>query len=108
MTPMFVTLCQFWSVDHAQAQHLWQALQRTRWSEPRAWLHAVLLFDRDRATLQKLDAVVPWLRDISPPRRVVGVLENLVQERQLRRKAATQIEDGLFAKVTAAGQWVTV
>ena len=53
-----------------------------------------------------LDAVLPFLRTISPPSRVVDVVEALVQERLLTRPEASAIEERLLGCVDAQGHWM--
>jgi hypothetical protein len=54
---------------------------------------------------EKYALVVPFFRQVSPPARVVAVLESLVAEGLLTRQDATQIEEQVFQCLDAQGQW---
>jgi hypothetical protein len=63
-------------------------------------------FDQQpRRRTATLDAVLPFLQRVSPPQRVVRVVESLVQEGVLTRQEASAITDRVLACVNRCGQW---
>jgi hypothetical protein len=54
---------------------------------------------------EKFALVVPFFRQVSPPARVVAVLEALVEEQLLTRQEATEIEEQVFQCIDAQGEW---
>ena len=53
----------------------------------------------------KLAAVVPFFQEVSPPPRVVAVMEGLVKEGLLTRREASVLEEKMLLCVTAQGAW---
>ena len=73
---------------------------------PRTWKLDVVFFSQHhRSRTAELDGVLPFLRQTSPPGRVVQVLEALVQERLLARQEASAIEEKVLACVNSRGEW---
>ena len=104
--PMYRTLVQYAGVDAALAQAWWTALEHARWSVPRTWKLDVVFFSQHhRSRTAELDGVLPFLRQTSPPGRVVQVLEALVQERLLARPEASAIEEKMLQCVDHEGRW---
>ena len=54
---------------------------------------------------EKFARVWAFFETVSPPSRVVAVLEALVEEQVLRRRDASLIENKLLARVNRDGQW---
>ena len=102
---MFRTIIEYTSLDQPHARAWWQALSNARWSVPRSWLADVRYFDAQPRRLAKLDAVPGWLQTVSPPGRVVEVLEALVQEGCLARYEANVITERVLACVNRRGEW---
>ena len=105
-TAMFVTLAEYCTLAPHHAQTWWTALTQAQWSEARSWRQALQYFDaRPVGPTAKLDAVLPFLRQTSPPARVVRVLEALVQEKRLSRGEASAIEEQVLRCVNCRGEW---
>jgi hypothetical protein len=51
------------------------------------------------------DAVLAWLGEHATPGMLVELLELLVRERQLTRRSANRLMEGLLARVDAKGAW---
>ena len=103
---MYRTLCEFFRLSDLQASGLRHALSDATWSEARAWAEAVQAFDlAPPHGPEKLELVVSFLQDVSPPARVVAVLEALHQEQLLTRREATQLEEHVFDCVDRQGRW---
>lgn len=103
---MFRTLCQYFHLDAVQASIWRTALSAAQSPTVQRWGRDVLDFDlAPPHGPDKFALVVPFFRQVSPPARVVGVLEALVEEQLLTRREATQIEERVFACVNAQGEW---
>jgi hypothetical protein len=103
---MFRTIAESVGLDAPHAQAWWTALAKAQWSAARSWLADLTYFDQQpRPGLAKLDAVPGFLHRVSPPSRVIGVLESLAQEQRLTRQEASAIEDHVLQCVNAQGQW---
>jgi hypothetical protein len=64
-----------------------------------AWRERVIAFDPTREEPRA------FLDETCAPATLVAILESLVQEGCLARRAATAIEEKLLAHVTAHGDW---
>jgi hypothetical protein len=102
---MFRTLVQYAGIDDTHAGRWWKALCQARWSTSKSWQHALLLFDQSPHTLAQLDRVLPFLREVSPPGRVMQVVEALWRERLLTRAEAGYVEDKILSCVGKEGEW---
>ena len=103
---MFRTFWTFFELDAVQAC-IWQtALGQATGREARSWGQAVQAFDLEPPHgPAKLAAVEPFFRQVSPPARVMAVLEALVDEGVLSRRDASRIENRLLVQVTREGHW---
>jgi hypothetical protein len=103
---MFRTLATFFRLDAAQTS-LWRvALSQSQSPEVQRWARAVQDFDLEPPHgREKFALVVPFFQQVSPPARVVAVLEALVEEQQLTRREATTIEEHVFQCIDAEGAW---
>ena len=103
---MYRTLCEFFRLTDVQASGWRTALSEATWSEARSWAEEVQAFDlAPPHGPAKLAAVVPFLQEMSPPSRVVAVLEGLHKEGLLARREASVLEEKLLLCVTAEGTW---
>ena len=102
---LFRTLCEYFRLTDLQASGWRQALSEATWSEARAWAEEVQTFDLlPPHGPDKLAEVLPFFRDVSPPARVVAVVERLFQEGLLTRREASVLEE-MLACVDKEGQW---
>lgn len=105
-TAMYRTLCEYFRLTDIQASGWRLALSQATWSEAQAWAKDVQAFDLEPPHgAAKLQAIVPFFQDVSPPSRVVAVIERLVQEKLLTRREGTVLEEHVLACVDRAGQW---
>jgi hypothetical protein len=103
---MFRTFCDYFGLDATQASTWRTALSAAQSPAAQSWGRDVLAFDLEPPHgREKFARVVPFFRQVSPPARVVAVLESLVEERLLTRREATQIEEKVFACLDAQGEW---
>lgn len=106
-SPMFRTFCEYFRLADTQASAWRTALSQAQSPEAQRWGRAVQDFDLEPPHGQaKFALVVPFFRQVSPPARVIAVLEALVEEQLLARHEATQIEEQVFQCVDAQGAWV--
>jgi hypothetical protein len=105
VTPMFYTLAQVADIDQYHTKRWWKALSASKWSTPRSWQQALILFDSSSRTMEQLDRVLPFLNEVSPPGRVMRVVEALWRERLLTRSQAGVLEDKILACVGKDGEW---
>lgn len=105
-TAMFRTLVQYAGIDEHYAARWWKALCQARWSTSRSWQQALILFDQSARTQAQLDRVLPFLHEVSPPGRVIKVIEDLWRERLLTRSQAGLLEDKVLACVGKDGEWL--
>jgi hypothetical protein len=103
---MFRTFCEYFRLDAVQASTWRTALRAAQSPEVQRWGRDVLAFDlAPPHGSDKFALVVPFFRQVSPPARVVAVLEALVEERLLTRAEATAIEEQVFQCIDAQGAW---
>jgi hypothetical protein len=103
---MFRTVCMFLQLSAVQANTWRLALSQAPEGLAQAWAAAVEAFDLEPPHgPDKLTRVEPFLRETSPPARVVAVLESLVEARLLTRREATAIEENIFQCLDAQGAW---
>jgi hypothetical protein len=103
---MFRTFCDYFRLDADQASTWRTALSAAQSPVAQRWGRDVVAFDLDPPHGQeKFALVVPFFRQVSPPARVVAVLESLVEEQRLSRREATQIEERVFQCIDAQGEW---
>jgi hypothetical protein len=95
-------LTWLWGLTRSQRELLYQALARSRWSEARAWLSTLTLYDPRSAGGETTRHII---YEIAAPARVVKICENLWREGQLTRQQCTDLEDTLLQQVTATGEW---
>jgi hypothetical protein len=112
MTPLWDCLAHYWRLPERDAQHFWQALWRSHYSQPVEWRRAVVYFDEgdavpgwDSRAGHGLDQVQAFITTVCPPPRVMTVLEALVHERLLRRAEASRLEECVLRQVDAQGAW---
>lgn len=92
-------------VTKEDAYALWAALSRSNWSEAIA-LRGVFTFHKAEDVHNREYAL--WLLHAQlSPRRLVRVLEELVQEKQLERATANRLKTAILARMTASGTWTT-
>lgn len=96
--PSFTLLSELLKLPAALAWHWYQAARRAQWSDSHAWYQQLLL-------LEHFGHVERAAETVCSPIRLVQQLELLVQERCLRRRAATAIEDAILALVDGQGAW---
>jgi hypothetical protein len=86
---LFRTFCEYFRLDDTQASVWRTALSKAAWSEARSWARDVQAFAHESPHgRDKFAAVEPFFRTVSPPARVVAVVESLVQEQLLTRQQA--------------------
>jgi hypothetical protein len=96
----------FFQLSEMQANDWRLALGKATAHEVQTWVAAVNTFDVvPPYGHEKFDLVERFFREVSPPARVIGVLECLVDEQLLTREAATQIEEKVLDRVNAQGAW---
>jgi hypothetical protein len=81
----------------------WTGLERSTWSETRAFYHMLRLFDARPGT--DIDQVMTFVQELTTPQTIVDVLEALVQERLLSRRKAIALEEAVLARVDREGRW---
>jgi hypothetical protein len=106
MTPIFMTLTQYATIDEDDARRWWQALGQARWGTSRSWQQALFLFDQAPRSMAQLDRVLPFLTEVSPPGRVLRVIEHLWREGLLTRSQAAVLEEKVLACVGTEGEWL--
>ena len=106
-TAMFRTIVEYLRLGDIQANAWRLALSQATWREPQDWAKDVQAFDLEPpyGVEGKLQAVIPFFQEVSPPARVVSVIESLVQEGLLTRWEGTWLEERIFECTTAQGQW---
>jgi hypothetical protein len=105
-SPMFRTICDYIGLDAVQASTWRLALSAAQSPVVQRWGREVLAFDLEPPHgREKFALVVPFFRQVSPPARVVAVLESLVEEQLLTRREATMIEERVFQCLDAQGEW---
>jgi hypothetical protein len=106
-TAMYRTLTEYLRLGDIQANAWRLALAQAQWSEPQAWARDVQNFDLSPPHgADKLARVIPFFQEVSPPSRVVSVIESLVQEGLLTRREGTWLEEHVFQCVDHQGKWV--
>jgi hypothetical protein len=100
--PCWMMLSKYFGLNPDQQDRVWGAIARAKWAVASSWRQSVWLLDsRNPST----DAVGVFLRQHSPPSRLMAVLEGLVQERLLSRKEVNAAEEKVLALVSADGEW---
>jgi hypothetical protein len=106
MPPFWSFLCKRWlGLSNDLASSWWQALGRSRWTEARAFHHAVLRYDRHPAPAQRPYEDKLTMSQLVGPQYLVGLVEDLVHERVLLRREAVRIEDAILGRLDAQGEW---
>jgi hypothetical protein len=95
---LFRTFCTYFRLDATEAGRWCTALSQAQAPAAQRWGQAVVAFDLEPPHgREKFALVVPFFRQVSPPARVVAVLESLVEEGLLSRQEGTQMEEKVFA-----------
>jgi hypothetical protein len=103
---LFRTFCEYFRLEDGQASTWRTALSVALSPEAQRWVQAVHDFDLEPPHGREKSALVgPFFRQVSPPARVVSVLESLVEEHLLTRQEVTQIEEKVFECIDAQGEW---
>jgi hypothetical protein len=100
--PCWMMLSKYFGLNPDQQDRVWGAIARAKWSVASSWRQTVLLLDSRGPSP---DTVGVFLREHSPPSRVMAVLESLVQEKLLSRREVSAVEEKVLAQVSADGQW---
>jgi hypothetical protein len=106
MPPFWTFLCRRWlGLSNDLAYSWWNALGKSQWHEARTFHQAVLRYDQHPAPAHRPAEDKTTMSGLVAPGYLMQLVEDLVREKVLLRRDATKIEDGILARLDAAGEW---
>jgi hypothetical protein len=105
--PLWQVVCgpAWLALPPAKSWVLWRAILRAQWTTAVAWRETFISLSRDYGGVQPDSHVVDGLRELVELPTLIALLESLMREKTLLRHDGVAIEEMLFARAAADGQW---